>query len=102
MTRPNKLGGLSLENLSSQVSEFEGKARANPIGGPFSTSFLGKLLVLPANVRRDWKVIASYKHSSLFCLVVSDKEKKLYDIDTWCSRWKTFLSSQPWNLLSLF
>ncbi len=32
-------------------------------------SFLGKLLVLPANVRIDWKVIASYKHSSLLGLV---------------------------------
>jgi hypothetical protein len=29
MMRPNK----SLETLSSQVLEFEGKARANPIGG---------------------------------------------------------------------
>jgi hypothetical protein len=29
-------------------------------------SFLGKLLVLPANVRLDWKAIARYKHSSLF------------------------------------
>jgi hypothetical protein len=28
-----------------------------------NASFLGKLLVLPANVRIDWKVIASYKHS---------------------------------------
>jgi hypothetical protein len=53
--RPNKLEGLSLKNLSSQVFEFEGKARATPIGAP---SFLGKLLVLPANVRLDWKVIA--------------------------------------------
>jgi hypothetical protein len=26
-------------------------------------SFLGKVLVLPANVRLDWKVIARYKHS---------------------------------------
>jgi hypothetical protein len=25
-------------------------------------SFLGKLLVLPANVKLDWKVIARYKH----------------------------------------
>ena len=54
--RPNKLEQLSLETLSSQVLEFEGKARA---------SFLGTLLVLPANDRLDWKVIASYKHSSL-------------------------------------
>jgi hypothetical protein len=31
MTRPNKLEHLSLETLSSQILEFEGKARANPI-----------------------------------------------------------------------
>jgi hypothetical protein len=51
MTRPNKLEGLSLETLSSQVLEFEGKARVNPIIAPFSAFFLGKLLVLPANVK---------------------------------------------------
>ncbi len=46
--------------------------------GDFSdASFLGKLLVLPANVRLDWKVIARYKHSSLFGLVVSNKVKKV-------------------------
>jgi len=39
-------------------------------------SFLGKLLVLPANVRLDWKVIAKYKHSSLFGLFVSNEAKK--------------------------
>ncbi len=39
-------------------------------------SFLGKLLVLPANVRLDWKVIARYKHSSFFGLFVSNEEKK--------------------------
>jgi hypothetical protein len=33
--RPNKLEHLSLETLSSQVLEFEGKARVNPIGGTF-------------------------------------------------------------------
>jgi hypothetical protein len=37
-------------------------------------SFLGKLLVLPAKVRLDWKVIARYKHSSLFGLIVSNEE----------------------------
>jgi hypothetical protein len=47
-------------------------------------SFLGKLLVLPANVRLDWKVIAKDKHSSLFGLVVSNEGKKFYNIDT---RW---------------
>jgi len=43
-------------------------------------SFLGQLLVLPANVRLDWKVIASYKHTSLFVQVVSDEGKKIYNI----------------------
>jgi len=45
-------------------------------------SFLGKLLVLPANVRLDKKVITRYKHSSLFGLVVSKERKKFYNIDT--------------------
>ncbi len=36
--RPNKPKGLSLETLSTQVLEFEGKARANPIGAPFWVS----------------------------------------------------------------
>jgi hypothetical protein len=41
MLRPNKIEGLSLETLSSQVLEFEGKARANPIGAPFRCFLLG-------------------------------------------------------------
>ncbi len=40
-------------------------------------SFLGKLLVLPANVRQDLKVIARYKHSILFGLIVCNKGKKV-------------------------
>jgi hypothetical protein len=82
----------SLESLSSQVLEFEGKARANPIGGPSDASFLGKLLVLPSNVRLDWNVIARYKHSSLFGLIISNEEKKFYKIDTSGQYYKTFLS----------
>ncbi len=34
-TRSNKLESMSLEILSSQVLEFESKARANPIGATF-------------------------------------------------------------------
>ncbi len=34
MKRINKLEGLSLETLSSQALEFEGKARANSSGAP--------------------------------------------------------------------
>jgi hypothetical protein len=41
MMRPNKLEHLSLETLSSQVLEFESKARANPIGVPFIHILLG-------------------------------------------------------------
>ncbi len=52
-------------------------------------SFLGKLLVLPANVRLVWKVIASYKHSSLFVLIASDEGDKFYNVDTWSQCYKT-------------
>ena len=52
-------------------------------------SFMGKLLVLPANVRLDWKVIARYKHSSLFGLVVSNEEEKQFcNIGTRCQCYK--------------
>ena len=33
--KPNKLEVSSMETLFSQVLEFDGKARANPIGAPF-------------------------------------------------------------------
>jgi hypothetical protein len=46
--------------------------------------------VLPANVRLGWEGIASYKHSSLFGLVVSDEGKKFYNIDPWWKSYKTF------------
>jgi len=41
MTRPEKLEGLPLETLSSQVLEFEGKAGTNPIGATFRRFLLG-------------------------------------------------------------
>ncbi len=41
--------------------------------------------MLPANARLDWKVIAKYKRSSLFGLIVSNEGKKFYNIDT---RWQ--------------
>jgi hypothetical protein len=54
-------------------------------------SFLGKLLVLPANVRLDWKGIARYKHTSLFDLIISKEEKKFYNIDTCGLSYKTIM-----------
>jgi hypothetical protein len=92
MTRPNKLECSSLETLTSQVLEFEGKARANPIGAAFDASFLGKLLVLPANVSLDWKVNARYKQSSFFGLIISNEGNKFYNNDTRCQYYKTFYS----------
>jgi len=65
-----------LDTFSSQVLEFEGKARANLFVHLSNTFFLGKLLLFPANALLDWKVIARYKHSSLFGLAVSNEEKK--------------------------
>jgi hypothetical protein len=53
-------------------------------------SFLGKLLVLPANVRLDWKVIARYKHSSLFGLLVSNKGKSFITLTLGGNVIKTF------------
>jgi hypothetical protein len=54
---------------------------------------LGKLLVVPANVRLDWKVIARYKHSSSIGLIISDEEKTFCGIGTWCQCHKTFFPS---------
>jgi hypothetical protein len=58
--------------------------RANPeqtqLEDLSDASFLGKLLVLPASVRLEWKVIARFKHSSLFGLFVSNEEKKFYHL----------------------
>ncbi len=71
-----------METLSGQVLKFAGKARAKHLS---DASFFGKLLVLPANIRLDWKVIARHKHSSLFALIVSNEGKKFYNIDTWTS-----------------
>ncbi len=47
----------------------------------------------PANVRLDWKVIATYKHSSLFGLIDRDERKKFYDIDTWGKMLQNFFPS---------
>jgi hypothetical protein len=77
MMRPNKLEHLYLETLSSQVLKLRAKPELTQLEHLSDASFLGKLLVLPTNVRLDWKVIARYKHSSLFGLVISDEGKSL-------------------------
>ncbi len=72
-----------METLSSQVLEFEGRPEPTQLQLLSDASFLGKLLVLQANVRLDLKVFARHKHSSLFGLAVSNEEKKFYNNDTW-------------------
>jgi len=53
------------------------RPKPTPLKHLSDASFLGKLLVLPANVRLDWKVISRYEHSSLFGLIISNKGKSL-------------------------
>ncbi len=81
--RRNKLECLSLETLSSQVLECEGEARATQLEHLSDASFLGKLLVFPANVNTRLESDCQYKHSSLFGLINSDKGKMFYNINTW-------------------
>ncbi len=64
MMRSDKLEGLTLETLSSQVLQFEGRLEPAQLECLSDASFLGKLLVLPANVRLDWKVTLAYLASS--------------------------------------
>jgi hypothetical protein len=61
------------------------RARAEPtqLEHLSDASFLGKLLVFPANVRLDYKLIARYKYSSFFGLIISNEGKKFYNIDAW-------------------
>jgi len=80
MMRPNKLEGLPLETLSKQSSNLRARPESTQLEDLSDASFLGKLLVIPANVRLDWKVIAGYKRSSLFGLVISNEEVKFYTL----------------------
>ncbi len=47
-------------------------------------SFLGKLVVLQANVRLDCKVIVSANTLAYLASLTVMKKKMFYDIDTWC------------------
>ncbi len=83
MMRPNKLEGLSLETLSSQVLKFESKARANPIGVPFRCFQLGKVPSDTSKCQTRLESDCQVQNSSLFGLIISNKGKKFYNIDTW-------------------
>jgi hypothetical protein len=92
MARPNKLEGLPLVTLSRRVLEFEGKARANPIGGISDASFLGKLLVLPANVRLDWKVLPDTNTLAYLTSSSATKKKSFTTLTSGANVIKLFLS----------
>jgi hypothetical protein len=81
MMRPNKLEGLPLETLSSQVLEFEGKARANP--NLSDASFLGKLLVLPAKVKTRLESICQAQTLYLIWPHHQQRRNKFHNVDTW-------------------
>jgi hypothetical protein len=60
------------------------------------TSFLGKLLVFLANVRLDWKVIASYTNTLAYFGLPPVTEKKMFEnTDTW------YMASSHSSLTSL-
>jgi hypothetical protein len=59
-------------------------------------SFLGKLLMPPANVRLDLKMIARYKHSSLFGLLISNKEKSFITLKPGANVIKKYRGKLPW------
>jgi hypothetical protein len=75
MTRPTKLEGLPCVTLSSRVLELRARPEQTQFEDLSDASFLGKLLVLPAKGRLDWKGFARCKHSSLFGHTISNKEK---------------------------
>ncbi len=52
--------------------------------------------MFPANVTLDWKVFARCKHSSLFGLIISNEEKKFFNIDT-RFRSRSFCSVPPYR-----
>jgi len=62
-------------DLGNPFQNFRARPEQTQLEELSKASFLGKLLVFPANVRLEWKVIARYKHSSLFGLIVCNKEK---------------------------
>jgi hypothetical protein len=57
MMRLNKLEGLSLEPFPVRSWNLRARLQPTQLEHLLDESFLGKLLVLPANVRLDWKVI---------------------------------------------
>jgi hypothetical protein len=87
---PDKLEGFPLETLSIGSYNLKARPEETQLEENLSdASFFSKLLVLLTNVRLDWKVIARYKHSTLLGLIISDEEKRFFNIDTWSPTHRT-------------
>ncbi len=80
---------LPLGTLCSQVLKFEARPEQTQLEELSDASFLGKL-VLPANVGLDWKWLPGTNSLAYFGLVISNKEKKFYNIDIWSQCCQTF------------
>jgi hypothetical protein len=61
-----------------------------PAEHPMMTYSKSKLLALLTNIRLSRKKLSRDKHSSFFCISVSDEEKTVYNIDTWAQFYTTF------------
>ncbi len=77
MTRLDKLEHLSVATFPVWSKNLRARVEPIQVEHLSDASFLGQLLVLPANGREGWKGIARDKCSCLFSLSISYEEKKL-------------------------
>ncbi len=83
MMRPNKLECLVLGNpFQSGLRILRARPEPTQLEHLSDASYLGKLLVFPANVRLDWKVNASTHILAYFASSTVTKEKGFYHIVT--------------------
>ncbi len=83
--RPNKLDCLYLEITFQSSLTFAGNTTRKHLKGPP----IGFALALPSNSKTWLERVSKGKPSSLLGLIISDKGKKFYNIDTW-SRYDHF------------
>ncbi len=87
-TRPNKQECLYLAITFQSSLTFAGNIRSLPKN--LKCPQVGFALALPSNSKTQLESIFNGKPFSLLGLVISDEEKKFYNIDTWGQCYKTF------------
>ncbi len=80
MTRPNKLEYLYLAITFQSSLTFAGNTRSSP---KKEDPPIGFALALPSNSKTRLERVSKAKPSNLLGLIVSDKGKMFYNIDTW-------------------